>query len=63
MDHQLNTENTDVEMQLNEEETDQREKGAHLILVKMITWIKGEINVVSSRGIYKNMETPILKIT
>jgi len=36
---------------------------AHLILVKMITWIKGEINVVSSRGIYKNMETPILKIT
>ena len=25
MDHQLNTENTDVEMQLNEEETDQRE--------------------------------------
>ena len=26
MDHQLNTENTDVEMQLNEEETDQRER-------------------------------------
>ena len=37
MDHQLNTENIDVEMQLNEEETDQREKGVIFhICIKMI---------------------------
>ena len=32
--------------------TDENEGGAHLILQKIITWIKGEGNVGSSRGLY-----------